>query len=146
MANSAWSATFDFDIVARIESAFLRPAEDTVKTPVGGMLRARMTYSFPPSQQFGGDYIYAPGLETLSISTDAGFSLVLDNQVTSISSINDNDTFIAQSFVSEDPNGWNMVFEMSATAWLGAIQIYRLFSLKPSTVLLSRLIFLTKPM
>lgn len=114
-----WSSTFDFDIVARIDSAFLRPSSDRIKVPIGGNLRARMTYSFPPSQQFGGDYYFTSGLETLSIATDAGFALTLDNRVTSISSSTNRDTFIAQSFVSEDPNGWNMVFEVAAKDWLG---------------------------
>ncbi|WP_187428532.1 hypothetical protein ROLI_044600 [Roseobacter fucihabitans] len=117
--NTAWAATFDFDVVARIDSAFLRPASQDAKVPIGGTLFGRMTYSFPPSRQSGNSYEYNSGLETLSISTQEGFSLTLDNRFTVVSSVNNQDNFIAQSFISEDPNGWNMIFEILTIGWLG---------------------------
>lgn len=113
------AATWEFDIVARIDSAFLRdPVEDAAVVD-GDLLKGRMSYSDPPSAQFGNDYVYAPGLETLSIATDAGFDLHLSAQVVSIASIGGTDFFVAQSFQSEDPNGWNMVFDIIATGWRG---------------------------
>ena len=119
LCGPASSASMVFDIVARIDGAFLRGAGETAKVPVGGVLNGKMTYSFPPSQQFGSDYHYSPGLETLSISTPGGFSLTLDNRVTHLYSDSVLDVFLAQSFISEDPNGWNMLFEVNTTGWLG---------------------------
>lgn len=118
MAGPGWATTWEFDILARIDSSFLRPNSVSFKVPVGSTLKGRMTYSLPASQQFGGDYLYNGGLETLSVSTDQGFSLNLSNRVVSIASQGGTDYFSAQSFISEDPNGWNLVFNLITTGWL----------------------------
>ena len=111
------AATYTANVSARIDNAFLRNPSDNAKVVQGGALNLEMTYSFPPSRQFGGDYLYNPGLESLTLTTPQGFSLSLDNRVVSIASIGTTDFFTAQSFLSEDPNGWNLVLDITATGW-----------------------------
>lgn len=111
------AATYTFDVAARIDNAFLRNPSENAQVLQGGDLNVRMTYSFPPSRQSGGDYFYNPGLETLTLTTPQGYSLTLDNRVVSIASIGTTDYFAAQSFVTEDPNGWNFAMDIIATGW-----------------------------
>ncbi|WP_299968074.1 hypothetical protein [uncultured Roseobacter sp.] len=119
LPQMAAATTFTFDITARIDSAFLRdPAQDALVED-GALLQGRLTYSDPPSQQFGSDYFYNIGLERFEISTPTGFGLSLSNRIVSIAAIGNTDFFSAQSFVSEDPNGWNMMLDLIADDWRG---------------------------
>lgn len=115
--QSAIASTREFDVVARVDSAFLRIPQQDALVPDGALLKGRFTLSDPPSQQFGGDYLYDPGLEVFEISTEAGFSLQLDNRVVSVATGGGTDFLTVQSFVSEDPNGWNMFMDLSAIGW-----------------------------
>ncbi|ABG33363.1 hypothetical protein CEP88_08830 [Roseobacter denitrificans] len=111
------ATTYTFDVTARVDGAFLRNPAENAQVVKGGDLNVRMTYSFPPSRQFGGDYLYNPGLETLTLTTPQGYRLVLDNRLVSIASIGTTDFFTVQSFLSEDPNGWNFAMDINATGW-----------------------------
>ncbi|WP_282063182.1 hypothetical protein [Roseobacter litoralis] len=111
------ATTYTFDITARVDGAFLRNPSENAQVVKGGDLNVRVTYSIPPSQQFGSDYFYNPGLETLTLTTPQGYRLVLNNRLVSIASIGTTDFFTVQSFLSEDPNGWNFAMDIIATGW-----------------------------
>jgi hypothetical protein len=116
-AQMVAATSLAFDFTARIDFATLRPAAQSAKVPVGGTLHGRMTYSLTPSQRFGGDHLFDPGLESFTIWTDQGYRRTFDNRVTGIASTGGTDILYAQSFLSEDPNGWHLALNIAAKDW-----------------------------
>lgn len=116
--QAAAASQLSFDIVARIDSAGLISASETAKLPVGGTLYGRMTYSDDPVRRSGNTHTYTAGTETLRFWTDEGYERSFGNVLTDFGSSGASDFFYAASFVSEDPNGWNLFVDILATDWL----------------------------
>ncbi|MFK7868595.1 MAG: hypothetical protein AB8B58_05070 [Roseobacter sp.] len=114
----AAASQLSFDIVARIDSAGLISPSETAKLPVDGTLYGRMTYSDTPSRRIGNTHYFGAGAETLRFWTDEGYERAFGNALVDYGSLPDRDFFYAASFVSEDPNGWNLFIDVLATDWL----------------------------
>jgi len=107
-----------FEFSATITSSFLTTFNDPL-APVGSTLHGSFSYNLDTVSQFGSSYYFDPGTADLSVFTDEGFDLMLDNRVTNVAPGDTTDGFTVQSFVSEDPNGWHIVLDLMAPDFLG---------------------------
>ncbi|MEM9058747.1 MAG: hypothetical protein AAGD86_14815 [Pseudomonadota bacterium] len=105
-SGASLAAPIRFDYVAHID------ASDRPGAPTGTLLTGSFTYDPAVTDDFGGGN-YFPDLGTAQLTArgEAGFFLSMATRVISVTPGAVNDTMTLQSFVSEDPNGWNMVFD-----------------------------------
>lgn len=107
-----------FEFSATIDSSYLTTSNDPL-APEGSTLYGTFSYNQDAFVQFGPAYYFDPGAADLSVYTDEGFELMLDNRVTNVAPGDTTDSFSVQSFVSEDPNGWHIVLDLLAPDFLG---------------------------
>jgi len=105
---------------ATISSSYLTEFNDK-RAPHGSTLYGLFTYDEDIAVKIGGDYYFQPGETFFSVYTDEGFSLNLSNRVTAVAPTSLGDYVTVQSFVSEEPNGWNMFVDLFALDWLGGL-------------------------
>ena len=106
MSTTGFAAPISFDYVAHIDSS------DRPGAPPGTLLTGTFTYDPDASGQIGSmDYYPDLGTAFLTARGEAGFFLSMETRVINVTPGDVNDTMTMQSFVSEDPNGWNMVFD-----------------------------------
>lgn len=116
LSSVALAAPIEYNYTARIDGS------DRPGAPNGTLLTG--IFSFDPEQAFNigsTDYRPNPGSAVLSAFGELGFSLIRDTRAIVVTPGGVNDTLTMQSFLSEDPNGWNMVFdfiEPVTTGWL----------------------------
>jgi hypothetical protein len=105
-SSAGLAAPLSFDYVAFIDSS------DRPGAPTGTLLTGRFSYD-PAASDRRGDVNYYPELGTafLTARGEAGFFLSMETRVIVVAPGDVDDTMTMQSFVSEDPNGWNMVFD-----------------------------------
>ena len=107
-----------FEFSATIDASYLNTSNDPL-APVGSTLFGTFSYNLDAFTQFGPSYYFDPGAADLSVSTNEGFELMLNNRVTNVAPGNPTDSFTVQSFVSEDPNGWHIVLDLLGPDFLG---------------------------
>jgi hypothetical protein len=116
-SSSIVAATLSFDYTALISGS------DRPGAPNGTLLTGHFSYDPAKSNPFGSyDYYPDAGSSTLYAKGVAGFSLSRDTRVINVTPGATTDRMTIQSFVSEEPNGWNMVFDFiepgGPTGWL----------------------------
>ena len=107
LSTAGIAAPLSFDYVAHID------ASDRPGAPQGTLLTGTFTYD-PDATGQSGDINYFPDLGTayLTARGEAGFFLSMETRVIVVAPGDVNDTMTMQSFLSEDPNGWNMVYDL----------------------------------
>lgn len=116
LSGASLAAPIEYSYTARVDGS------DRPGAPNGTLLTGM--FSFDPDQVFtigSTDYRPNPGSAMLSAFGELGFSLTRDTRAIVVTPGGANDTLLMQSFLSEDPNGWNMVFdfiEPVTTGWL----------------------------
>ena len=116
LANNAWSASQSFDYTAYIDSS------DRSGAPAGTLLTGTFSYD-PEATSNRGVFDYYPtsGSASLVAKGVDGFRLERETRVINVTPGAESDNMTMQSFVSEEPNGWNMVFDLiepTANGWL----------------------------
>ncbi len=113
---SAGAATRVFEFTAMVD------ASDRPGAPNGTLMTGRFGYD-PDRSRAIGSYDYRPelGAAFIEVVGSNGFRLKRDTRVIVVTPGDVNDTMTMQSFVSEDPNGWNMFIdfiEPVSSGWL----------------------------
>ena len=117
LSAPTYSATLFFEYTARVNSS------DRPGAPAGSLLTG--IFSYDPdtvTQVAAGNYFPNSNTATLSARGESGFFLRRNARVIVVTPGGTNDSVTLQSFVSEDPNGWNMVFDFIEPATNGWLQ------------------------
>jgi hypothetical protein len=105
-SGSALAAPMYFDYTAYIDSS------DRPGAPTGTLLTGTFSYDPAATGQIGDNHYYPDsGTAFLSAKGVNGFSLTRETRAINVTPGAESDTMTMQSFISEEPNGWNMVFD-----------------------------------
>jgi hypothetical protein len=116
MTSVATAAPMKFNYTAHVDSS------DRPGAPNGTILSGSFSYD-PDAVRTVGSTHYFPvfGSAYLLAKGESGFRLERETRAIVVTPGGSDDTMTMQSFVSEEPNGWNMVFDLIeplATGWL----------------------------
>lgn len=106
-----------FEFSAVVYSSYLGPDGNSL-APDGATLYGRFSYNPDDANTFGASHYFDPWEHEFFIYTDEGFELDQANRLTNVASTETGDYFTVQSFVSESPNDWHIVFDIAAQNWL----------------------------